>query len=318
MLSVLNWNIAGANSKKAALIAHCKTENYDIIILQETLLRTGQKFRLGGYNVYTTPHENSDRGLAILVKSTIPVKRITNPISCGNNVEVLAVTITLQNNTLDIYNIYRKLAQGNVGELDLTQLFAHAASTNTLITGDFNAHHQLLSSPSPANEAGEHIDLLLNDYQNISLINNGQPTHIRGGRLDLTFITTTLRSIVRWYVHPTLMSDHFATVTKIETPQLPPIPPPPPRWNQELADWSVFQREIEQWEANYEIPNNIDLFEQDVVSAIHNAADKSMPKKSTGNHTFKDSWYYNEEVRRLKTQLNRVRRLHKKRPTYNY
>ena len=315
MLSILNWNIAGASNKKAALIAHCKIEKYDIILLQETLLRTGQKFKLNGYNVYTTPHENTDRGLAILVRSTIPVKRIANPISCGNNVEVLAVTITLQNNTLDIYNIYRKITQGNTGELELTQLFAHAASTHTLIAGDFNAHHQMLSSPSPANEAGEHIAILLNDYHNISLINNGQPTHIRGGRLDLTFITTTLRSIVRWHIHPTLMSDHFATITKIETPQLPPVPPPPPRWNQELADWGVFQNEMEQWAANYAIPNDIDLFEQDLVSAIHNAADKSMPKKSTGNHTYKDSWYYNQEVRRLKTQLNRVRKLHKKRPS---
>ena len=145
MLNILNWNIAGANTKKAALIAHSKTENYDIILLQETLLQTGHKFKLNGFNVYTTPHENTNRGLAILVRSTIPVKRIVNPISCGDNVEVLAVSITLQNITLDIYNIYRKITQGNTGELDLTQLFAHAASTNTLIAGGFNAHHQILS-----------------------------------------------------------------------------------------------------------------------------------------------------------------------------
>ena len=314
MLKILNWNIASANTKKATLIAHAKTENFDIIVLQETLLRTGQKFKLGGYNIYTTPYENTDRGLAILVKSTIPVKKINNPISCGNNVEVLAVRITLQNSTLDIYNIYRKITQGSEGELDLTQLFAHAASTSTIVTGDCNAHHSILSSPSPSNEAGEHIALLLNDL-NISLLNNGLPTHIRGGRLDLTFITTNLRSLVKWFVHPTLMSDHFATVSEIETPQLPPIPPPPPRWNQELADWAIFQQEIENWADSYIAPNDIDSYEQDLVTAIHNAADKAMPLKSTRNHSFKDSWYYNQEVRMLKTQLNRVRKLHKRRPT---
>ena len=32
------------------------------------MLRRGHKFRLNGYNVYTTPHEDADRGVAILVK----------------------------------------------------------------------------------------------------------------------------------------------------------------------------------------------------------------------------------------------------------
>ena len=276
MVKFLNWNIASANTKKVALIAHCKTEQYDIITLQETLLKPGHKFKLNGYNIYTTPHENSNRGLAILIKSSIPVKKINNPISCGDNTEVLAVTITLQNGNLDIYNIYRNIHHG---ELDLIQLGAHASNTNTLITGDFNAHHPVLSSPSPTNDAGEHIAHLLQDFHNISIINNGEATHIRGGRLDLTFITATLRTITDWKVHPTLMSDHFATITCMQTPTLPPIPPPPPRWNQDLADWHIFQKEIEQWATNYEIPENIDLFEEHIIKAFHDAATKQCLKK---------------------------------------
>ena len=107
MLDTLNWNICGVNTKRATLLAYCKTENYDIIALQETLVQTGKKFRVNGYNTYTTPCENTNRELAILVKSSIPVKRIINPISCGDCVEVMAVRLTLENQTLDIYNIYR-------------------------------------------------------------------------------------------------------------------------------------------------------------------------------------------------------------------
>ena len=136
----------------------------------------------------------------------------------------------------------------------------------------------------------------------------GNP-HIIGGRLDLTFISTSIRTLVKWYIHPTLMSDHFATVTNIETPQLPPIPPPPPRWNQELADWHIFKTEIEQWAANYAIPNNINHFEQQLIGAFHKAADKAMPKKSTGNHTFKDSWYYCQEVKRAKNQTQQSQKV---------
>ena len=95
-------------------------------------------------------------------------------------------------------------------------------------------------------------------------------------------------------------------------PQLPPIPPPPPRWNQEQANWEIYQKTIEEWEAQYEPPNDIHQLEKDFAEAIHEAANKSMPKTKQGNHTFKDSWYFCPEVRRIKTCLSRVRKLYKK------
>ena len=54
--------------------------------------------------------------------------------------------------------------------------------------------------------------------------------------------------------------------------------------------------------------------ESDLHNAIHAAADKAMPLRSTGNYTYKDSWHYCPEVRLLKTRLNRVRKLYRRRP----
>ena len=302
MLDTLNWNICGVNTKKATLLAYCKTEKYDVITLQETLIRTGKKFKVNGYNTYTTPCENTNRGLAILVKSSIPVKRMTNPISCGDCVEVMAVRLTLRNQTLDIYNIYRNIN------------LSHTESTNTLIMGDFSAHHEILCSPYLPNAAGDHIYQRLSDFNRVSLLNNGQSTHVRGGRLDLSFISTILRPFSIWQVHIELTSDHFVTRTKIDIQTLPPIPPPPPRWNQDLADWSIFQSELEKWAFEYDPSQNIDRMESDLHNAIHAAADKAMPLRSTGNYTYKDSWYYCPEVRLLKTRLNRVRKFYRRRP----
>ena len=110
----------------------------------------------------------------------------------------MAVRLTLDNQTLDIYNIYRNIQHG---ELDLSQLFAHTENTNTLIMGDFNAHHEILSSTCPSNTSGDHIYQSLNDFNRVSLLNNGQSTHIRGGRLDLSFISTVLRPFSTWQLH---------------------------------------------------------------------------------------------------------------------
>ena len=219
MLKILSWNVDSATTKKAALTAFCKTEKYDIIILQETLLRVGKSFKINGYNTYMTHSEGSDRGLAILVKSVIPVNRVPNPIACRPKVEVLAVTLTLLNGELDIYNIYRKIHREHTGELDVTQLFAHASARHTLICGDFNAHHGVFSSPAGNNESGEHLASALGDFPDMCLLNNGQPTHVRGGRLDLSFISLPIRHLATWNVHPTLTSDHFA-VSQLQTPHV--------------------------------------------------------------------------------------------------
>ncbi|XP_068229757.1 uncharacterized protein [Palaemon carinicauda] len=187
------------------------------------------------YNAYTTPEIGTNKDLGTLVRTTIPTTRLHNPIPCGNNVETLEVTVTLLNQKLDIHNIYRKMNREESGELQLTQLFALAEGTPSLICGDFNAHHPI-SSPSTTNPSGEHIAFALGEFEGVSLLNTGHPTHIRGGRLDLTSATTAIRHLTRWRVHSTLVSDPFATVTELEIQQLPPRPPPPPRWNQDLAD----------------------------------------------------------------------------------
>ena len=66
----------------------------------------------------------------------------------------MAVRLTLDNQTLDIYNIYRNIQHG---ELDLSRLFAHTENTNTLIMGDFIAHHEILCSTRPSKTTGDHI-----------------------------------------------------------------------------------------------------------------------------------------------------------------
>ena len=54
MLKILSWNVDIATTKNAVLAAFCKTENYDIIILQETLIRIGKSFKVNEYSTYLT------------------------------------------------------------------------------------------------------------------------------------------------------------------------------------------------------------------------------------------------------------------------
>lgn len=96
----------------------------------------------------------------------------------------MAITLRLPHTSLLICNIYR--APDAI--LDLNEIFGLAATDNVIIMGDFNAHHQVLSSPQRANTAGLHLNWALGEFPEILLLNDTTgATHIAAGRLDLTF-----------------------------------------------------------------------------------------------------------------------------------
>ena len=307
---MFQWNICGLAPKHAALTAAAGIEKFDVILLQETLQKGNHNLGLTGYNRFKLPsNEEGTRGLITLVKNTIPTQLITNPINCGEGVEVLAVSLQLLNTNLIIYNIYKHLQS----TLELGELFA--TDSNIFKGGDFNAHHPILNSTQSPNEDGNHIAFLLNEFEGISLLNNGRPTHIRGGRLDLSFSNTHLKPLINWRIHPSLTSDHFGITAQIKLPTIPPPPPPPPRWNLALANWSKFRQYLERWVQNYTPPDDVDILEADIVQAFHKACEASMPKTKHHKHHFKDAWYYSPEVKKLKNRLNRVRKLFRKHPS---
>ena len=308
---ILHWNVNGVRNKAALLQAIAKTEDLDIILLQETLLPATGSFSFTGYNMISLPRTNENRGLLALIKNSIPYSTITTPIECGDNVETQAIKIYLADTTLTCYNIYKHIN----GSLDLGELFMQATTEPTLICGDFNAHHPILSSPSSTNEDGEHIAEILEEYPEMAILNNGEATHIAGGRLDLTFLPTALRSKTQWRVHPILNTDHFAILTTLNIPQLPPPPPPPPKWDQDRANWLLFQKHLDQWYSTYTPPLDESLLARDLTKAFHQAANASIPLKRLAKSNYKDAWYYNSRVKELKNRLNRVRKIHKKRPT---
>ncbi|MEL6606397.1 MAG: endonuclease/exonuclease/phosphatase family protein [Cyanobacteria bacterium J06614_10] len=313
-LKFLQWNINGLRSKSAILKSELHTQNIDIALLQECKFPANLEYNISGYKTFKTPNAFYQRNwcnLMILVKNTLPCISIDNPTQAGEETDVLAVKIFLADTELSCYNLYKH----HTGSLDLSELFNQMASETVLLGGDFNAHHPILCSPQRSCDDGHHIAALLDEYPEVALLNNGEPTHIQGGRLDLTFLPTTLRGEAQWNVNSVLTSDHYATSYTIKLARLPPLPPPPSKWKQEMANWDRFQDHLTTWHASYDPPEDEDALENDLVAAMRAAADISMPKIKPGPHRHKDYWYYCPEVKELKRRLNRARRIHKRHPS---
>ncbi|KAK3895863.1 hypothetical protein Pcinc_000476 [Petrolisthes cinctipes] len=174
----------------------------------------------------------------------------------------------------------------------------------------------MLQLPSPTNETGRHLAVLLEDIPHIRLLNTGEATHTQGGRLDLTLVSSDLAADAIWQVHPTLTSDHFATLTSL--PVAPPVPPrPPPHWNIRRADWSRFQTSLDEWWADYQPPDDLHQQERDLTVAIQTAATTAIPMCAPSRRHRTDWWYYNDEVREYNHRVNLHRKLYKKRPNPN-
>ena len=164
-------------------------------------------------------------------------------------------------------------------------------------------------SAGPCNRRGIHIIQTLDEMPGVRLLNNGEPTHRDGGRLDLSFISEELCEGSIWEVHPTLTSDHFAVQTSLMLRKMPPPPPPPKRWNHSKADWPKFQHSINEWIATYRPAEDIDQLEKDFVETLQNAADASIPIVVPTSHQHKDNWYYCPEIKELNALMNRVRKI---------
>lgn len=153
----------------------------------------------------------------------------------------------------------------------------------------------------------------MDDVPHIDLLIRGEATHIRGGRLDLTFASSDLSPGATWQVHPTLTSDHFATLTTLSV--APPVPPlPQPRWNIRRADWHKLQAVLDEWWASYQPPANLHHQERDLTAVIMMAVNAAIPKFPQGRRHHPNWWFYNEEVREHNHRVNVHRKLYKKRP----
>ncbi|KAG0713960.1 putative RNA-directed DNA polymerase from transposon X-element [Chionoecetes opilio] len=311
-LKVLQWNVAGLRNKRPEIIQAIVEEDLDLVLLQETLTPLDFEWRVAGYSIYGLPRDGDGcRGLMVLVRSSLPHHRITDPVQCGEGVEVLAVQLQLAGLPLLVYNIYSSPRK----QLEAGELLSLATHSSVVVAGDFNAHHPLLQSVSPTNAAGRHLAAVLEEVPEVALLNSGEPTHVRGGRLDLTLVSRGLTPGASWRVHPTLTSDHYAVTTTLRIALLLPPRHPPPRWNVHRADWVKFQAVLDEWWARYEPPDDLDQRERDLTAAIERAAEAAIPRKVPGRHRRDNWWFYNEEVREQNHLVNIHRKLYRMRPT---
>lgn len=118
------------------------------------------------------------------------------------------------------------------------------SNSSSFLGGDFNAHSPLWNNPSTPNahrscNSGTYLNCLLQTFPHAALINKHMSTHLRGGVLDITFVSMELLPLTNWTLHPFLTSDYFASSISLTLPRIQ-LCPFELRWNIRKADWNKF------------------------------------------------------------------------------
>ena len=257
-ITIIQININGLTTKIHELKNLTDNTKIDIITIQETkpthrtpylkdytAIRTDRTYKNGG-------------GLMTYIKKDIIFTELKTPHTTNHKLtELQHIKIHLANHKhLNIFNIYipprdTTNPDHSNSQEDITNCMTHILNTNnTILTGDFNAHHTLWHSPTTDNRGTLIADLI--NSSNQIVLNTNTPTRIPTNRNqqatspDISTASNTIYNNITWLTLNALNSDHnpikisYSTKTKFRL-----IQHRRSYTNYRKADWQGFTNSIE-------------------------------------------------------------------------
>src|SRR5918911_1631996 len=231
--------------------------------------------------------------------------------------------------SIQIINIYneKSLDESNSSYTIERSLQDLQLSKETLIVGDFNAHHSWWNSSITNSIRADSLVSWLNRYS-CELINKfdiSTCTRSANSVIDLAFATQNLYQLISdWYIDESNASgsDHEIIKFYIRTKKTELVDNPlySNFFNFKKADWKLFSEEILIQANNIDFSNLSDL-ESDLHSAvlaiqkaIYIAAEKSIPKRRFSE---KSKIWWSDKLTNLRRQYSQLRRSWKRTKNLN-
>ena len=264
LLHIIGWNAEGLRTKVPELQSWLPSVRADVVCIQEAQFSTRTATRIPGFQppVFTRRERGRTTGaatakggdIAIYVRGGIPFSPLTDHLvaPANDSTEVCGVHL-LGKTPLTILNVYRPPIRRSQTDQrqDHFDPSALPISGDTIVLGDFNAHHPLWDHGCDvADSVGERLADWL-DREDWAPVNTGEPTHSSyrsGGSSapDAAFCSRALAQRTTWSVGPDLGSDHLPMLLSTRTNPSRERAVRKPRWAFQKANWEAFQAECEE------------------------------------------------------------------------
>jgi len=320
-VKVMSYNVNKMKIKKKwpKIINDIRSEDPDVALLQETNLTEEDGFSIEGYKEIPLA---GPTGLMTLIRNTIDHQTYKEPVCFGKNIEHQIIQIFLKSKTLTLINLYRNCTQQSNAVLNTSKLFEFMEKMDNIICmGDFNAHSPLWENKSLVKlKNGEKLAYCktANDIENalekhnVTLLNNGEATHIDGGSIDLAFSSTNISSKITWIVSDKVLSDHFATLAYLQTEKVPP-PPKEKRLNLKKTDWDQYREIMHKMIQNEIIlSGDLEKDELSIINMLNIPAQKSTPPTKDNFNSNKPYKFQNSVTKNIQNSVNQHIKIYRK------
>ena len=268
-------------------------------MISETWLAPHTKFSVSGYNIFRKNRDDHYGGVCILVKRKFQYQELSH---YNRLQQIMCVGVRVFINSRRSYIIYSiyKRPQDFVSAEDWVSFF-RSLEKPFLVGGDVNVHDK--SWGCSVSDRGGRAFLESVEQENLIIFNDGSPTLLSSpgsslSAIDLTLSTPSLAPYISWMrTDETLGSDHFAILVTLSFPSNTgnmSSKGNSSRWNLKHAEWSVFEREMENLTAN-----SVSLGDCSYSTFINNlnkansaAIARTNNSKSSAN--FRKSWWTEE------------------------
>ena len=262
ILNILSWNVNSLRPRITDLHAYLMLYDVDIIALQETGTEDDSLLTIRKYQGYYLPADRrgNTRGLLTYVRKDIPAEMVF----CGvrNGTETLIVKAHTQGNALHIVNMYV-----HPQKFDSDDMPDCLFNDTCLLVGDINARHERLGTMGASNANGRGWIHFLEELDNINILGDAEPTHLRGGRLDYAILFNMCGIIANANVVGDLVSDHFALSVSIHIDKAQRTSKRQ-RYNLPDNKKQLLVDTVQNWYAEYKYAD-IDNFFKDLLQTIY-------------------------------------------------
>jgi len=330
IIAILQYNLRKNQSRTHSILSDPSSSNYTMLILQEQYwsdFNESSPIHGSWTLIESESYPNSQPRSAIYINNRIldtsAFRIIAFPFP-----DVTAVAINTTNNSKPtlIINVYNPSDQNLITPLTehLQQNIDPSQYHAIVIAGDFNLHHPLWNPPQYHRrdpQADELIEGMLQQGMQL-MIPPGTITFPEGKTaIDLVWGNEhAINSIVKCHVatENDHGSDHLPIETILDlTPRIT-IPTQPP-YNFAKTDWKALKTKLLEYlppspeQNTLTTKDAIDSFATEITDAISKAIAETTPRKKPS--PFSKRWW-NEELTRLRKELNYARNLHKRTNSY--
>lgn len=210
--TIIQWNINGFSARLSELKILIKNYQPKILCLQETHLTPDQTALLLNYNQFRHDYIDNRKasgGVATYVHKNLYAQKI----NVDTALQAITVEIFLtKKDKFKICNIY--IPPDKQFTTEEIQNITDQLTGPYILLGDLNTHTTLIGSET-TDTRGKQIEHLIFTNDNLSILNNGKPTHFststaKFSNIDITISTTHLSRKLKWDTHEDLCSsDHF-------------------------------------------------------------------------------------------------------------